>query len=114
MKRNRLPAALLAGLAAVLQPAVWAQTSGGSDVLKHIPENVMDTVTRLPQYMCSLKIERAQYASTPGHPRDCDGITGQHIHGHIGPLEETDRVRLDVAIGGASEMYSWVGRSEEH
>jgi pathogenesis-related protein 1 len=97
------------GLAAVVQPMMWAQTSDGSDVLKRIRENVMDTATRLPRYTCSLKIERAQYEAAPGKARDCDGLAAQQSRGQIGRLEETDRVRLDVAIGDANEIYSWVG-----
>ncbi len=93
----------------VLTQAAFAQTNDGLDLLKRVREQVMDSVTRLPQYMCSLKIEREQYAAAPGHARNCDGITAQHSHGHIGRLEETDRVKLDVAIGDANEMYSWVG-----
>jgi hypothetical protein len=69
----------------------------------------MDTVRRLLRYMCSLRIERAQYEAAPSPARDCDGISAQHRRGRIGRLVETDRVRLDVAIGDANEMYSWVG-----
>jgi len=107
--RSRFPAALLAGLAAIIQPAVWAQTSDGPDVLKRIRENVIDSVARLPRYTCSLKIERAQYESAPGHARNCDGLAGQQSRGKIGRLVETDRVRLDVAIGHDTETYSWPG-----
>ncbi|HEY1755648.1 MAG TPA: CAP domain-containing protein [Bryobacteraceae bacterium] len=100
---------LLLWIFAAIPPAASAQTNDGTDLLKRIRENVMDTVTQLPQYMCSLKIDRAQYGSAPGHARNCDGITAQHNHGEIGRLQETDRVRLDVAIGDGNEMYSWAG-----
>jgi pathogenesis-related protein 1 len=95
--------------AGTIQATAWAQTVDGSDLLKRIRENVMDTVGRLPRYMCSLRIERAQYEPAPGPARNCDGIAAQHHRGRIGRLVETDRVRLDVAIGDANEMYSWVG-----
>jgi len=106
MKRSRWVAGLLTGF---IQPAAWAQTSDGSDVLKRIRENVMDTATRLPRYTCSLKIERAQYEAAPGHARNCDGLAAQQSRGRIGRLQETDRVRLDVAIEHDTEIYSWPG-----
>ena len=105
--RNRI--ALLGGFAVAIQAAAWAQPNDGSDLLERIRDNVLASVGRLPQYMCSLKIERAQYEAAPGHARNCDGIAGQHKRGRIGRLEERDRVRLDVAIGDSKEMYSWVG-----
>jgi pathogenesis-related protein 1 len=108
MLRTKMP---LLWILAVIPPAAWAQTNDGTDLLTRIRENVMDTVTRLPRYMCSLKIERAQYAAAPGHARDCDGMAAQHQRGQIGRLQETDRVRLDVAIGDGNEIYSWVGEN---
>jgi uncharacterized protein YkwD len=104
---QRIP--MLCIFAGTIQATAWAQTANGADLLKRIRENVMDTVGRLPRYMCSLRIERAQHEAPPGHARDCDDIAAQRHRGEIGRLLETDRVRLDVAIGDANEMYSWVG-----
>jgi hypothetical protein len=111
MRLSRWPAALLAGLTAAVPTAVWAQTSDGPDILKRIRENVIDSVARLPRYTCSLKIERAQYEAAPGHARNCDGLAAQQSRGKIGRLVETDRVRLDVAIGLDTEIYSWPGEN---
>lgn len=79
--------------------------------------NVVDTIKRLPKYMCSLTIERAVYAGPPYETRSCDLLSAQHNisnknRGTLKPdLRETDRVRLDVGIAGINEMYSWVGEN---
>ena len=100
----------LCSFAALIQTAAWAQTEDGRDLLLRVRDNVTDTLARLPKYMCSLTIDRAQYAPDPLHPLSCDGLAGQRKKGQYKPrLAETDRVRLDVAIAAANEIYSWVG-----
>jgi hypothetical protein len=43
----------------------------------------------------------------------CDQLIGESKRGNVlGPLEATDRVRLDVKISGGVEIGSWVGASE--
>ncbi len=93
-----------------IQPAAWAQTDDPRGLLLRVRDNITDTLARLPKYMCSLTIDRAQYAPDPTHPLSCDGLAGQRKKGEFKPrLAETDRVRLDVAIAAANEIYSWVG-----
>jgi hypothetical protein len=102
--------ALLCGCAAVLPTAAWTQASEPRDLLLRVRANVTDTVARLPKYMCSLAIDRAQYSPDPNHAPSCDGLAAQRWKGQLKPrLVETDRVRLDVAIAAANEIYSWVG-----
>ena len=100
----------LCSFAAVIQSAAWAQTDDPRALLLRIRDNVTDTVERLLRYMCSLTVERAQYAPDPIHPPSCDGLLGQQHKGQYKPrLAETDRLRLDVAIAAANEIYSWAG-----
>jgi hypothetical protein len=100
----------LCSFAAVIQSAACAQTDDPRALLLRVRTNVTDTVQRLPKYMCSLTVERAQYAADPIHPSSCDGLLGQQHKGQYKPrLAETDRLRLDVAIAAANEIYSWVG-----
>jgi hypothetical protein len=100
----------LCSFAALIQTAAWAQTEDPRDLLLRVRNNVTDTLARLPKYMCSLTIDRSQYAPDPLHPLSCDGLAGQRKKGQYKPrLAETDRVRLDVAIAAANEIYSWVG-----
>jgi hypothetical protein len=60
--------------------------------------------------MCCLTIERAQYRPDPKHATSCDGMAAQRSKGQLQPrLYKTDRVRRDVGIAAANEIYSWVG-----
>src|ERR1700734_2914580 len=98
------------GLAALIHTAASAQTDDARDLLLRVRNNVTDTVGRLPKYMCSLTVDRAQYAADADHPPSCDGLLGQQRQGQYKPrLTETDRLRLDVAIAASNEIYSWVG-----
>jgi hypothetical protein len=98
----------LCSFAAVIQSTAWAQTDDTRALLLRVRTNVNDTVRRLPKYMCSLTVDRAQYSLDPVHPSSCDGLLGQQRQGQYKPrLAETDRLRLDVTIAAAEEIYSW-------
>jgi hypothetical protein len=101
-----------------LTAAAWAQTNDPTidptidprALLLRVRANVTGTVERLPKYMGSLTIERAQYRPDPKHAASCDGMAAQRTRGQLQPrLYETDRVRLEVGIAAANEIYSWVG-----
>src|SRR6266446_299745 len=64
-------------------------------------QKVMDTVNRLPKYMCTLEINRQQYESTNVRDaRSCDELTAERKAGRQTlRLATSDRLRLDVAIG---------------
>ena len=101
---------ILCAFVALVQTAAWAQTNGPADLILRVRRNVTDTLDRLPRYMCSLTINRAQYAPDPRHALSCDGLLGQQTRGQNTPrLFETDRLRLDVIIAAGNELYSWVG-----
>ncbi|HXP86708.1 MAG TPA: hypothetical protein VN841_18400 [Bryobacteraceae bacterium] len=110
---NRL--LFLCSFAAVIQPAAWAQAADPRDLLLRVRGNVTGTMERLPKYMCSLTIDRSQYAPSPIRTTpSCDELVSQQNKGQSKPrLLETDRLRLDVAIGAgaANEIYSWVGEA---
>jgi hypothetical protein len=92
---------LLCGLVACAR----AQTPG--DLLGRVSKKVMDTVDRLPKYMCTQTIDRFQYE--PVHNRagsGCETDPNRQLH-----LSSSDRLRLDVAVSGYREMYSWVAES---
>jgi hypothetical protein len=82
---------------------------------------VLETVGRLPKYMCTQTIDRSQYeppSGPAGHScgpaTDVDALLevslGVEKHKPL-VLTTSDRLRLDVAISAGSEMYSWVGES---
>jgi hypothetical protein len=114
--RTRL--SLVFSAAAALHSAAWAQTAPSAqtfdprDLLVRVRHNVTDTLARLPRYLCTLTIDRSQYAPATNHATSCDALTDQQRNGQAGALTLTDRLRLDVAIAASNEIYSWVG--EDH
>jgi hypothetical protein len=94
-----------------------------TDILLHARQNVLDTIQRLPRYICTETINRARYE--PGNrgaeaggsrdPQSCDDTiaeTGRESWKQS--ISSSDRLRLDVAVNldpsaGDGEMYSWVG-----
>src|SRR5665213_800989 len=82
-----------------------------TDLLASARRKVMDTVDRLPKYMCSLTIDRQQYeAQSAGSRHSCDDLAAARKSAHWKTrLAASDRLRLDVAIADIQEMYSWAG-----
>jgi hypothetical protein len=97
--------------------AVHAQDEP-KDLLMRVSQKVMDAVNRLPKYVCTLTIDRAEY-QTNGLllTRSCDSREAEKKAGRLKRrLLTSDRLRLDVAVGTSheifgttNEMYSWVG-----
>ena len=88
------------------------------DLLSRVTHKVMDTVHRLPKYVCTLTIDRAEYQSEGLLlTHSCDSREADKKAGRLkGHLLTSDRLRLDVAVGTSheifgttNEMYSWVG-----
>jgi hypothetical protein len=89
-----------------------------NDLLTRVSQRILDSVDRLPKYVCTLTVDRAIYRRSGPPIHTCEGVQGREKGGHLGRLFASDRLRLDVAIGkirGAfgtsSEMYSWVGEN---
>jgi hypothetical protein len=92
-----------------------------SDLLRRVTEKTLETVSRLPKYMCTQTIGRSQFepaAGVSGH--SCArGNGGEELinmlpggeKGRQLRLTTSDRLRLDVAVSGGHELYSWVGES---
>jgi hypothetical protein len=81
------------------------------ELLVSVRQKVMQTVDRLPRYMCTLTIDRAQYELSAGRAASsCDGLAAQQktAQGRL-HLGVSDRLRLDVAVAATNEIYSWVG-----
>lgn len=92
---------LLCGLVVCLR----AQPDPG-DLLQRVTQRVLDTVGKLPKYMCTQTIDRSEYnpiGGSTGHK--CEPYARKQLR-----LTTSDRLRLDVAVSG-QEMYSWVGES---
>lgn len=77
------------------------------DLLRRVQAKVSDSIDRLPRYMCTETVDRAKYqADGAGRGSACDEGSKRRLH-----LTTSDRLRLDVAMAAAVEMYSWVGES---
>jgi hypothetical protein len=69
---------------------------------------VSASINRLPRYMCTETVDRSTYqVDSADRGSACDeGGARRRMH-----LTTSDRLRLDVAMAAAVEMYSWVGES---
>jgi hypothetical protein len=78
------------------------------DLLLSVRRKVMETVRRLPRYMCTETIDRTQYEPDIARQGSaCDQPALQRkLH-----VAESDRLRLDVGIAANGEIYSWVGEN---
>ena len=91
------------------------------DLLQRVTKKVLETVGRLPKYMCTQTIDRSQYepaAGPAGHSCDTPATVDTPMEISLGVekrkalrLTTSDRLRLDVAVSAGREMYSWVGES---
>jgi hypothetical protein len=70
-------------------------------LLRRVSQKVMDTVNRLPKYVCTLSIDRAEYENNGVfQTRACDALASEKRAGLVKRrLSRWDRLRLDVAIG---------------
>jgi len=80
-------------------------------LLLAVRKKVMLTVGRLPRYMCTETVDRSVFQ--PGinvSGRSCDDLASRRKKTDWKIRKYTsDRLRLDVAVSGDSEMYSWAG-----
>ena len=103
--------------------AAIARAQGQDDpkeLLLQLRQNVMETVKRLPKYVCTQTVDRTRYE--PSNPeyastnksRPCDDTIAFANRPASRRLSSSDRLRLDVAVGHDlpgmnGEMYSWAG-----
>ncbi len=81
-----------------------------TDVLSAALIKLAPTLTKLPRYLCTQTIERAQFdpaGPSPGFPT-CDDVLARK---ESAEESTSDRLRLDVAVGINGELYSWAGEN---
>jgi hypothetical protein len=85
-------------------------------LLLEVRKKVMLTVDRLPKYLCTETIDRSSFRpSVNVIGRSCDDLASRKKEqGWSMRQYSSDRLRLDVAISGNSEMYSWAGEARFH
>jgi len=76
------------------------------DLLLKVRGRVRDSIDRLPKYMCTQTIDRLQYEPAPGKQvSQCDdGPAQKDLR-----VTTSDRLRFDVGVTGAGEIYAWAG-----
>jgi len=81
-------------------------------LLARVRERVLATVDRLPNYMCTQTINRAQYAPVKIiQTSSCAERMRWRRKGLKQSLTTSDRLRLDVGVADNREIYSWVGEN---
>jgi hypothetical protein len=83
------------------------------DLLLQVRDRVKDSIDRLPKYMCTQTIDRLRYepAKDKQASKCDDGLAQKDLH-----VATSDRLRFDVAMTNAGEIYAWAGakRFDDH
>ncbi len=92
----------------------WAQQQqiDPMQLLSQVRNKVAESIRRIPRYLCTEIVERrkSQLPASITRNMPCAEILAAFSH-HAKPLQlvSADRLRLDVAVIGQHENYSWVG-----
>jgi hypothetical protein len=80
-------------------------------LFNRLRENVRADLMRAPRYTCVQTVERTQHRPQYGKlPSTCPALIAARTRlSSPGVLIWHDRLRLDVAVGEKSEMFSWAG-----
>jgi hypothetical protein len=102
-------------LLCALVSSLTAQTYSQQDakmLLLEVRKKQMLTLDRLPRYMCTETVDRSMFEpQVKVARRSCDDLTSlRKRKDWIIRQYESDRLRLDVAISGNTEMYTWAGQ----
>ena len=101
-----------AGPFALLSLSVLLQGQDPKLLIARARDRVLATVDRLPNYMCTQTIDRAQYAPIKIiQTSSCAERMGWRKRGLQQSLTTSDRLRLDVGVAANREIYSWVGEN---
>jgi hypothetical protein len=117
MKVLRAGAAIAAlGFVSVTAGLMADDTEKGTPaqiLFNRVRAKVLDNVSRVPRYTCVETVTRVLYHPQYGNrPSRCsDLVAAREQLKSPGLLMWHDRLRLDVAVGKDSEMFSWAGGS---
>jgi hypothetical protein len=114
--------AIAISLSSLLSSVAVAQNDP-RELLIRARQNVLNTIDRLPKYLCTQNVDRMRYQSahpertaSGHHPQSCDDtIAEARSTGRVQRLLSSDRLRFDVAVSASfhpndvNEMYSWAG-----
>ena len=103
-----------AGLLLWLGPLLVSARQNPGDVLTGLRERVLQTVDRLPRYVCTETIDRSEREPNKSFEASCVDLLKGNYRGVKLQLASSDRLRLDVAFSNNQEMYSWTGANHFH
>jgi hypothetical protein len=98
-------------LAVVACLAAWTADSPAQQLFDRLRRNVLENVARVPRYTCVQTVTRKQFRPQYGFwPDSCQSLIAARARlSSPGLLVWHDRLRLDVAVGEKSEIFSWAG-----
>jgi hypothetical protein len=105
---------ILALVVLAAAPAVAADEDP-TDVLIRLRDQVLAHSERIPNYTCVETIHRDRYESAINAPKTCDDLVARRKQPNFPlmvRLATSDRLRLDVALSGDGEIYSWAGAAK--
>ncbi len=92
--------------------AVGAADSAAQILFGKIRAQVIDNINNFPRYTCVQTVVRSQFILPPAGPSCASAIANNTRNSADAILRWHDRLRLDVAVGEKSEMFSWAGASK--
>ena len=112
MARNHAKRVLIfCAYAALGGLAVWA-ADAAQELFNRTRANVVDNLIRFPRYVCVQTVTRMEYQLPPAGSSCASMIATRDRRSADRMLHWHDRLKLDVAVGDKSDMYSWVGASQ--
>ncbi len=92
--------------------AVWAADSIAQALFNKVRAGVVDNVDHFTRYTCVQTVTRQQFQLPPTGNSCAAAIATNQRSSSERLLRWHDRLRLDVAVGEKSEMFSWAGASQ--
>ncbi len=98
-------------------PSAIGQPEGASALLTRATERILDSTRRLPKYTCLETVDRTYYV--PPREKHSPHMMTEYRpatacignrNGHLS-LKAKDRLRVEVAAAGGTEIHSWPGAS---
>ena len=107
-----LRALIFCAYAATGVSVLWAADSAAQVLFFKVRSNVVYNIKNFPRYTCVQTVVRSQFQLPPAGSGCATAIANTERNSAAGILRWHDRLRLDVAVGEKSEMFSWAGASK--
>lgn len=112
MAKNHKKRVLIFCAYAALGALAVVAADAAQELFNRTRENVVTNLKQFPRYVCVQTVTRSQYQLPPAGSSCASVIAARDRKSADRVLREHDRLRLDVAVGDKSDMYSWAGASQ--